>query len=87
MLFNNYYDNIYTVLKILAGMMELADVPDSKSGGSDTVWVRPPLPAPKRNDNFLSEDCRFFLFFSLFSFRSSLFSQIVVSGEKIREKR
>ena len=32
-------------------------------------------------------DSRFFLFFSLFSFRSSLFSQIVVSGEKIREKR
>ena len=29
-----------------AGMMELADVPDSKSGGSDTVRVRPPLPAP-----------------------------------------
>ncbi len=27
-------------------MMELADVPDSKSGGSDTVRVRPPLPAP-----------------------------------------
>ena len=31
---------------IIAGMMELADVPDSKSGGSDTVRVRPPLPAP-----------------------------------------
>ncbi len=29
-------------------MMELADVPDSKSGGSDTVRVRPPLPAPKQ---------------------------------------
>jgi hypothetical protein len=27
------------------------------------------------------------LFFSLFSFRSSLFPQIVVSREKIREKR
>lgn len=31
----------------LAGMMELADVPDSKSGGSDTVRVRPPPSAPK----------------------------------------
>ncbi len=30
-----------------AGVMELADVPDSKSGGSDTVRVRPPPPAPQ----------------------------------------
>ncbi len=30
--------------------MELADVPDSKSGGSDTVRVRPPLPAPKTDE-------------------------------------
>ncbi len=29
--------------------MELADVPDSKSGGSDTVRVRPPPPAPKKS--------------------------------------
>ena len=29
-------------------MMELADVADSKSDGSDTVRVRPPLPAPSK---------------------------------------
>ena len=29
--------------------MELADVTDSKSVGSDTVWVRVPPPAPEKN--------------------------------------
>ena len=29
--------------------MELADVLDSKSSGSDTVRVRPPPPAPKKH--------------------------------------
>ena len=40
---------LYNNKDIFAGVMELADVPDSKSGGSDTVRVRPPLPAPKRS--------------------------------------
>ena len=31
-----------------AEVMELADVPDSKSGGSDTVWVQIPPSAPIR---------------------------------------
>ena len=29
-----------------AGVAELADAPDSKSGTRESVWVRPPPPAP-----------------------------------------
>ena len=39
-----------------------------------------PISSAKKKRQFSTEDCRFFLFFSLFSFHSSLFSQIVVSG-------
>ena len=41
---------LYYVLfiKAFADVMELADVTDSKSVGSDTVWVRVPPSAPKR---------------------------------------
>ena len=33
-------------IALSAGMMELADVTDSKSVVGDNVWVRVPLPAP-----------------------------------------
>ena len=37
---------ILALLKLMAGMAELVDAPDSKSGDGDIVWVRFPLPAP-----------------------------------------
>ena len=45
---------------IFAGVMELADVPDSKSGGSDTVPVRPRSPAPQNSRMYVIRE--FFLF-------------------------
>ena len=46
-----------------AGVMELADVPDSKSGGSDTVRVRPPPPAPNKNESYDTKGIATFVLF------------------------
>ena len=56
-------------------MMELADVSDSKSDGSDTVRVRPPLPAPKNPECESTQDFYFLpLHSSLFTeFRIQIF--------------
>ena len=35
---------------VYAGVLELADEVDSKSIGSNTVRVRPPPPAPRKNE-------------------------------------
>ncbi len=53
MTFRSVYVILYKVKEKTAGVMELADVPDSKSGGSDTVRVRPPPPAPLRRVGLL----------------------------------
>ncbi len=53
-----------------------------KNCGAMYAAVKPtenPYSAAKKKRQFSAEDRRFFLFFLLFSFRSSLFSQIVVS--------
>ena len=59
-----------------AGVLELADETDSKSVGGDTVWVRPPSPAPIVPKWFLPR--RDFLFgrplFSLSAKLSAIFA-------------
>ena len=50
---SNVCYNICVVLQAThtnAGVMELADVTDSKSVDGDIVWVRVPPPAPKKQD-------------------------------------
>jgi hypothetical protein len=36
----------HVILNYWPGVAELADAPDSKSGGRKAVWVRPPPPGP-----------------------------------------
>jgi hypothetical protein len=43
------YVCMLTCVNLEAGVAELADAPDSKSGGRKAVWVRFPPPAPTLN--------------------------------------
>ena len=66
-----------------AGVVELADALDSKSSGSDTVWVQLPPPAPKWR--FLGQKWlknRFFLLF----FAKNI-TKMLTFGEQIGEQK
>ena len=75
-----------------AGMMELADVLDSKSSGGDTVRVRPPLPAPTLKIPQTLDMIGFAEFFYLYFYFFMCFTRIpadllFVVFEKYRIKR
>ena len=62
------------ISKVNAGVMELVDVTDSKSVGSDTVWVRVPPPAPRRSKLHIACSDFFYKKVRVRSFRCSSFS-------------
>ncbi len=77
-------------VEIYAGVVELADAQDSKSCGSDTVWVRPPPPAPKRAEGIPSAlfgaGVRGSLRNLLANFeRTSAFGGVLPRGSRLRE--
>ena len=52
------------IIMPLADVVELADAPDSKSGGSDTMWVQVPPSAPNKNNTNPRVNLKFVLFFT-----------------------
>ena len=57
---------LYNDRQNFAGMMELADVPDSKSGPGNRVRVQVPLPAPKQK-SYHESGRIYILYYSLLS--------------------
>ena len=67
-----------------AGMMELADVLDSKSSGSDTVRVRPPLPAPEKNPHLSMTSVGSFQLNPPYRVGEIIFDDEIPYGDEIR---
>ena len=55
---------LYNDRQNFAGMMELADVPDSKSGPGNRVWVRLPPPAPTKTRDLSTKSRVFEIMFA-----------------------
>ena len=74
--------------KTIAGVMELADVTDSKSVGSNTVWVRVPPPAPNStnpNPKPVGEGFGFVVYFDYPNFNSKQGKQKMKNGGQENE--
>ena len=65
-------------------MMELADVLDSKSSGSDTVRVRPPLPAPEKNPHLSTTSVGSFQLNPPYRVGEIIFDDEIPYGDEIR---
>jgi hypothetical protein len=83
MIFYRIPNSFFLEKTLIAGVVELADAPDSKSGGGNSVWVRLPPPAPYKINNLrgfmlflnwvICADCNgfvmvFSVFYSFFGF-------------------
>ena len=87
LIFLKYCAIISLLCRKHAGVMELADVLDSKSSGSDTVRVRPPPPAPNsKNPNLIKwwwgSDLSLLTVQKTEGFFSPLFFSILLYGNK-----
>ena len=65
-------------------MLELADEADSKSVGSDTVRVRPPPPAPKKNPHLSATSVGSFQLNPPYRVGEIIFDDEIPYGDEIR---
>ena len=75
-------------LLICAGVMELADVTDSKSVDGNIVWVRVPPPAPCQNPTFDTNcvEVRVFVFYQIHLEDMGLELGLIILHEMIQRR-